>query len=205
MRRLISIVSVALIAATAGNSAAAEPQHDLPFSQAAIPAGAIARVGSTAITKATYNHWLALVEASAPSHSLARDRVQTVEFLITAQWIEGEAAERKISVTPAQVWRLFRQTRHQSFATRREFRRFLRQSKQTRADIYRRVRLELLSEKIRAQIEQTVPKAPGDPLKELQDQKKALEQFQQTFVAKWTAITFCVARYAVEQCGSRAV
>jgi foldase protein PrsA len=72
--------------------------------------------------------------------------------LLSVVWIESEAAERGIVVPDAIVSRELDAQRRQSFRSRREFRRFLRDTGQTVTDIWRRVRLTLLVDAIHDQV-----------------------------------------------------
>ena len=75
-----------------------------------------------------------------------------MQFLVSAKWIEGEAKERGVSATPAEVERQFEQTKDQSFPNEKAYQRFLKTSGQTEEDLLFRVRLDVLSNKIRQQV-----------------------------------------------------
>jgi foldase protein PrsA len=79
-------------------------------------------------------------------------RNQTVQLLVSFRWIEGEAKEMGITVSDAEVNKTFEQQKKQSFSKEAEYQKFLKQSGQTEADIKERVRLDLLSNKIRDKI-----------------------------------------------------
>jgi foldase protein PrsA len=79
-------------------------------------------------------------------------RDQTLQLLISSRWVEGEASERGISVTDSAVEDAFKQQKKQSFPKDGDYKRFLRDSGQTEDDVLQRVRLELLSSKIREQV-----------------------------------------------------
>ena len=80
-----------------------------------------------------------------------------MQFLVSAKWIEGEAKERGMSATPAEVDRQFEETKDQSFPNERAYQRFLRTSGQTEEDLKFRVRLDVLSNKIRQQVTEEQP------------------------------------------------
>jgi foldase protein PrsA len=88
-----------------------------------------------------------LRRACAQDYASLRDQV--MQLLISFRWIEGEAAAQGLVVTDAEVTREFEQQKRQSFPKDADFRRFLKQSGQTEADILARVRLDLLSNQIR--------------------------------------------------------
>ena len=75
-----------------------------------------------------------------------------MQLLISFKWIEGEAALRGLTVTDAELTRDFDKQKRQSFPDEAAFQKFLKTSGQTLADIHARVRLDLLSNKIRDQV-----------------------------------------------------
>jgi foldase protein PrsA len=79
----------------------------------------------------------------------AQLRGQVMQLLISFRWIEGEAALRGLTVTDAEVAAAFQQQKAESFPDDAAFQKFLRTSGQTEADIFARVRLDLLADKIR--------------------------------------------------------
>jgi foldase protein PrsA len=117
------------------------------------------------VSEEDFNHWLTVV-ASQPQPGQKRPaqppkpgtrqydavKQQVMQFLVSAKWIEGEAKERGVSATDAEVKRQFEQTKDQSFPNERAYQRFLRTSGQTEPDLLFRVRLDVLSNKIREQV-----------------------------------------------------
>jgi foldase protein PrsA len=79
-------------------------------------------------------------------------RAQAMQLLISYEWIEGEASDRGISVSEAEVRKRFEEQRKQSFPKDADYRKFLEDSGQTEQDILLRVRLDLLQTKIREQV-----------------------------------------------------
>lgn len=79
-------------------------------------------------------------------------RDQVLQFLISAEWIQGEAADQDIKVTDAQVRKQFEETKKQSFPKEQDFQKFLKDSGMTLEDILFRVRLDTLSNKIRDKV-----------------------------------------------------
>jgi foldase protein PrsA len=79
-------------------------------------------------------------------------RDQVMQFLISAQWIQGEAKDQGVKVTDADVNKRFQQTKKQSFPKDADYQKFLKQSGMTQADILFRVKLDALSSKIRDKI-----------------------------------------------------
>jgi len=79
-------------------------------------------------------------------------RDQVMQFLISAQWIQGEAADQGVKVTDADVNKRFQQTKQQSFPKEADYQKFLKQSGMTQNDILFRVKLDALSTKIRDKV-----------------------------------------------------
>ena len=83
-------------------------------------------------------------------YGLLRDQV--MQFLISSEWIEAEAEERGIEATDREVDRMFEDQKRQSFPSEVEYRQFLQASGQSEADLKFRVRLDVLSNKVREEI-----------------------------------------------------
>jgi foldase protein PrsA len=77
---------------------------------------------------------------------------QVMQLLVSFQWIEGEAKSQGIKVTDADVKKAFDSQKKASFPKEDDYQKFLKQSGQTEDDILMRVRLDLLSNKIREKI-----------------------------------------------------
>jgi foldase protein PrsA len=80
------------------------------------------------------------------------ERDQVLQFLIQAKWIEGEAGDLGIKVSDAQVRKSFDQQKKQSFPTEQQYRQFLTSTGMTEQDILMRVKLDLVSNKIREKV-----------------------------------------------------
>jgi foldase protein PrsA len=79
-------------------------------------------------------------------------RNQVLQLLVTFKWIQGEADDLGVKVTDAEVKKAFDQQKKQSFPKDADYQKFLKTSGQTNEDILLRVRLDLLSNKIRDKI-----------------------------------------------------
>jgi foldase protein PrsA len=113
-----------------------------------VPSDAVATVDGKDIDRQSFNQWL---EITAKINGKPRRQVreQVMHELLTGLWIEGEAEDRGISVDSAAVRREFERQKRLSFPEDADFRRFLESSGQTEKDILERVRLDLLSSRIR--------------------------------------------------------
>ena len=79
-------------------------------------------------------------------------QAQAMQLLISFAWIEGEARAQGVTVTEAETEASFEEQKQQSFPKESDFRKFLRTSGQSEADILQRVRLDLLSNAIRDRV-----------------------------------------------------
>src|SRR3954449_12275170 len=77
---------------------------------------------------------------------------QTLQFLITSQWLTQEAAKRKITASDKEVQTTFQQQKKQSFPKEADYQKFLASSGQTEADLLYRVRLSVLTNKLQQSI-----------------------------------------------------
>jgi hypothetical protein len=148
-------------------------------SPAQVPDDAVAIVGSQSLTRATFDHWFRIAAISAgdrvphrygacrrPHPRQCREeqrglRDQTMTFLISARWIEGEATLQGITMTGPEVERELARQRRDDFGPE-AFRRFLRQSAMTVDDLKYRVRVSRLSDRLRRHVAAAVPPVTGD-------------------------------------------
>jgi parvulin-like peptidyl-prolyl isomerase len=77
---------------------------------------------------------------------------QTMPFLITADWLQGEAAAQKITVSNATVASQLKQIEAAQFQTPTALATFLQESGETNADLLYRVRVDALSNDIRTKV-----------------------------------------------------
>jgi foldase protein PrsA len=79
-------------------------------------------------------------------------RDQVLQFLISAQWIVGEAGDQGVKVTNAEVDKQFATTKQQSFPKEADFQKFLKSSGMALDDLKFRVRVQALSDKLRTKV-----------------------------------------------------
>jgi foldase protein PrsA len=77
---------------------------------------------------------------------------QTLQFLITSQWLTQEAAKRKITATDKEVQTTFQQQKKQSFPKEADYQKFLQTSGQSESDLLFRVKLSVLTNKLQQSI-----------------------------------------------------
>jgi foldase protein PrsA len=145
-------------------------------------------VGS--ISKTEFNHWYLVVSKQPqpgqkkPKPPPALDskqgealKQQVMQFLISSDWIAGEAKERGLDVTPQEVQRQFAQTKKQSFPNDKAYQKFLASSGQTVQDLLFRVKLDVLSNKIREDVTSGTSNVSEGAIKDYYD--KNAQQFSQ--------------------------
>jgi foldase protein PrsA len=77
---------------------------------------------------------------------------EVLGFLISSQWVLGEAGSLGVSVSDKEVKKRFEQIRNQQFPKAAEFERFLANSGQSVSDLLLRVKLNLMSSKIQQKV-----------------------------------------------------
>jgi foldase protein PrsA len=77
---------------------------------------------------------------------------QVIQLLTGFAWIDGEAREQGIAVSDDEVQTRYQEEKRQSFPKDEDFQTFLKVSGQRVDDILQRVRLDMLSEKIRDRV-----------------------------------------------------
>jgi foldase protein PrsA len=104
-------------------------------------------------------------------------RDQVLGLLISFEWIEREAKDQGVSVTDAEVKKSFEEQKKQSFPKEADYQKFLKDYGQTEADVLKRIRLDLLSNKIRDKVTKGKDKVTDQQIKEYYDKNK--QQFAQ--------------------------
>jgi foldase protein PrsA len=157
-RRRVAAILLAIVVALAIAAVAS--------SAGGVESGDVADVDEAGtVSQDEFDHWLTVVASqpqpgqkkpSKPPKPGTRQydavKQQVMQFLVSAKWIEGEAKERGVSATDAEVKRQFEQTKDQSFPNEKAYQRFLKTSGQTEKDLLFRVRLDVLSNKIRQEV-----------------------------------------------------
>lgn len=206
----LPLVLALAIAGCGGSSSGTSPTTTVAAG-ANVPAGAaktaktapgstdvVATVNGVAITKAAYEHWLAVTAAlSGKSGHSASTSSQTVKdkalgFLITEQWVLAEAAARGITVSAADVKKRAEAIEHKQFKHSGELQKYLSKAHETTADLQQRVRLELLESAIAQKV--TASKHTSA------EKQAALNKLQDEFEKRWKARTSCAAGYGMEDC-----
>src|SRR5215207_3350018 len=93
-------------------------------------------------------------------------REQVLGLLVSFEWIEREAEEQGVKVTDAEVKKRFEEQKKQSFPKESDYQKFLKDYGQTEGDVLKRIRLELLSNKIRAKVTKGKDKVTDQQIKD---------------------------------------
>jgi foldase protein PrsA len=99
-------------------------------------------------------------------------RTQVVGLLVSYKWIQGEADEMKLTVSDAEVKKSFADQKKQNFPKDADFQKFLKESGQSEQDILMRVKLDLLSQKIRDKVVKGKDKVSDAQVKDFYDKNK---------------------------------
>lgn len=126
---------------------------------------AVVRVGQTTITKATVDHWVPVMTSGLvavsylPKQPGQTPRQRALGFLISSEWLIGEAADEGLKVSAQEIDQRF-EKKHDSFPDGdAEFHEFLKATRQTVADVKFGIEAELASSKIRQSREPKITQA----------------------------------------------
>ncbi len=186
----------------------------------------VVRIGGTAITKATVDHWVAVIERKGAfagfrgePHGTARQRA--LALLISSEWLTGEAALMGVPVPEYAVEEAIAESERAGPA----FRRHLRATGQTLADVKLEARAELAGESIREALAERAGRFTqrevadyyrkhvalfGRPYAkvraqvartlDVERQRALATRFDGEYRAKWGAITTCRSGYVAPGC-----
>jgi foldase protein PrsA len=104
-------------------------------------------------------------------------RQQIVGLLISFEWIEREAEKQGIKATDAEINKALADQKKQNFPKEADYQKFLKDSGQTNEDVIKRVRLDVLSNKIREKVTKGKDKVSDAQIKAYYEKNKA--QFAQ--------------------------
>jgi hypothetical protein len=146
----------------------------------------VAVVDGDPIPRAAYNHWLRIAQAGQPDSRAPRGEV--IDFLISASWLEHEARDRGVAVSSTEVDTEFQNIRTKQFPVQQDYENFLKSSKQSEDDLKFRVRLNLLSGKLRPSLQEEAgsPTTTGE-----------------AFFDKWHTKTVCAPEFVTRDCANQ--
>lgn len=148
----------------------------------------VAYVSGTPILKSSYEHWLAVENALGGGGNASH---RALGFLITSSWVLGEAQARHVSVSEAEANKRLETLVKKSLPKKGQLESFLAKSHESKSDLLARVKVELLTSRIAAQVTAGKPSSQSKP---------ALAGFESRFQAHWKALTDCMPSYVMEDC-----
>jgi SurA N-terminal domain len=193
-----------------------------------LPDGAVARVGDEHISKRVFRHWLRIAVTGDPQAKREALRDSTMLYVLHRAWTGQEAAARGIVVKPAQVRRAFQRQRHEAFPEERDYRRFLRRSGMTEADLLERLEFDMLQRRLtraaandvpavtrkdveryyaehRRRYSELSPEAARRAIRVLLTatrEQRAITRFIERFRARYRAMTTCAKGYVIDACSN---
>lgn len=154
-----------------------------------VPSGAVAVVEDApgdlgTVTEAEFQH--ALVQAAAqakvmPVPKPGDEKYEELkekalgEGLLDTIWIQGQAEEMGISVTPKEVVKELAKLKKQAFKTEKQYKEFLKEAHYTRADVLTRVKLQMLTTQIQEQVTEEAPVPSKDEIENYYEAAKAAQ------------------------------
>lgn len=95
--------------------------------------------------------------------------------LLDPIWIQGEAAEMGISVTPEEIAAELKTLKGQSFQTEQQYKEYLEEAHLDQADIDKQVKLRILGKKIQDQIQEEAPEPSSSEIEDFYEAAKSSE------------------------------
>jgi hypothetical protein len=150
-RRSFVVVALALLGAASQSGCASDKSSPV-----------VVRVGTVAIDRATVDHWTgAIALGSAVEGALGRSsstpRQKALDFLISANWAIGAAAERGLDVSEGAIERGLSERIQAAPNGRSEFQEEISATGQTLADVKLEVKVALALAKLRKFVSRRVP------------------------------------------------
>lgn len=193
---MLCLVAAGVLTGCGGSSGSGSSSSVVPASPAAAAtkgasvsaASATALVAGAPIATSSYQHWVSVVKAAGGTRSA---RHQALSFLITSEWVVREAAARHITVTDAEVRQRFDQLVRKQFPKPGSLQKFLAKAHETEADLLARIKVELLTARIEAQVTKGKKGA---------QRTATLRKFSEKFQKHWKSLTNCKPGYVMEDC-----
>ena len=151
-----------------------------------VPSGDVAVVedapdGLSPVSEAQFRH--ALVQASAedkvtPVPKPGDDKYEAEQEkalgnVLDAIWIQGQAEEMGISVTPKEIAEELKKLKEKAFKTEQQYKEFLKEAHFTEADVNTRVTIQILSEQIQNQVTEEAPIPSNSEIKNYYEAAKS--------------------------------
>jgi foldase protein PrsA len=97
---------------------------------------------------------------------------QTMQFLISAEWLEQESKARGVKVTDVQVRKTFEDQKKQAFPKPADYQKFLKTSGRTEEDLLFQVRLSVLTNQLQAKVTESKGKVSQDEISDYYNKNK---------------------------------
>jgi parvulin-like peptidyl-prolyl isomerase len=108
-----------------------------------------------------------------PKYEEAKEEAE--KFLLEGIWIQGVADEWGIEATDQEIAKKVKEVKKESFKSEAEFKKFLKESHYTSADIDDRVRIQILSEKLQEELKEKAPKPTQSEIENYYEAAKATQ------------------------------
>lgn len=108
-----------------------------------------------------------------PKYEKAKEAAE--EFFLEGIWIQGEADELGIEVTDQEVAKELKKIKKESFKSEAEFQKFLKEAHYTPADVDSRVKIQIFSERLQAQLKEEAPKPSQSEIEDYYEAAKATQ------------------------------
>jgi parvulin-like peptidyl-prolyl isomerase len=92
-----------------------------------------------------------------------------------AIWIQGQAEEMGISVTPKEIAKELVKLKKQAFKTEQQYQEFLKEAHYTKADVLERVKIQILSSQIQEQVTEAAPQPSKSEIETYYEAAKATQ------------------------------
>ncbi len=121
--------------------------------------------GLSPVSEARFKHALVQTSAQGQEKTLPKPgeekyeelKKKTLEELLNSIWIQGQAEEMGISVTPKEVNKELTKLKKQAFKTEKQYKEFLKEAHFTKADVLERVKVQMLTTQIQEQVTEETP------------------------------------------------
>jgi parvulin-like peptidyl-prolyl isomerase len=153
-----------------------------------VPSGDVAVVedapdGLSPVSEAQFKHALAQAAAEKKVTPIPKpgdknyDELQETALgnVLDSIWIQGQAEEMGISVTPKEVAEELKKLKKKVFKTEQQYKEFLKEAHFTQADVNTRVTIQILSEKIQNQVTEEAPVPSKSEIKDYYEAAKSTQ------------------------------
>lgn len=151
-----------------------------------VPSGDVAVIedapdGLGTVTEAQLKHAVLQASAQAQEKSLPKPGDKKYEELqetalgeiFDSTWIQGQAEEMGISVTPKEITKELAKLKKQAFKTEQQYKDFLKEAHYTTADVLERVKVQMLSTQIQEQVTEGAPQPSKSEIETYYEAAKA--------------------------------